>query len=678
MPDGKEAKSAVRHQNNRDRWSQKGALVNTNRTRCLALILCLFTLVPWIPAASAAEAAGDQTAAERMEEEPSTDPPPSDEEDPEASATDIMPLADTVYDFTTLLSSSDTSDPNCYLTYQGGSGTRAVSVHQVKTGGKTYWAYCADNRKDWPGSYSDFTQTALPSSGFYQVQKVVMALGFGDNNTARLKELFGYTLNNYEAYQATQIVLWAAQVWEQQWNYLGPAPATIREGVEDYWSVKTPSGKSANARNFALALADAAQAVYEDNFSCQLSITQESTSTSAVRYKLTVQAVNYFGGYTGQLSGLPSGCTLTSSGSNVTVSSATAFSSKTATGTDTLYLTVPKGTKAQNLTLSLSITPYVRQYSSNSALNFLTPASSSYQTILCSGGTLSAPSVFQSVKVTLPRLPTGQITLTKLDAETRQPAPGVVFALYQYNGTDYVDTGSRATSDSKGKATFSNLQYTTANQGLYRVFEVSSEDYEVWTSPYVCWVSLASGQWYSYETADGTRKSGKATPNSSGSYDFTFAFTAYNQPKVQYGSLTLRKQDGDGEPLAQVAFVLSDSKGSALTFSKASDGSYQPDSKGLVLLTTDSKGTLTVKQLEYGTYLVSEVETAEGGYTLLPTSFSVTLPTEDSADLTYTVVNRSDFQLPATGGTGTWGLTVLSLFVPLTLLYYIRKEFLEP
>ena len=108
--------------------------MNTNRTRCLALILCLFTLVAWIPSASAAEAAGDQTAAEHMEEEPSTDPPPSDEEDPEVSATDIMPLADAAYDFTTLLSSSDTSDPNCYLTYQGGSGTRAVSVHQVKTG----------------------------------------------------------------------------------------------------------------------------------------------------------------------------------------------------------------------------------------------------------------------------------------------------------------------------------------------------------------------------------------------------------------------------------------------------------------------------------------------------------------------------------------------------------------
>ena len=66
-------------------------------------------------------------------------------------------------------------------------------------GGKTYWAYCGDSRKDWPGSsYSNYTQESLPDSGMYQVQKVAMQLGFGDNNTARLKTMFGYDLSSHD------------------------------------------------------------------------------------------------------------------------------------------------------------------------------------------------------------------------------------------------------------------------------------------------------------------------------------------------------------------------------------------------------------------------------------------------------------------------------------------------
>ena len=120
-----------------------------------------------------------------------------------------------------------------------------------------------------------------------------------------------------------------------------------------------------------------------------------------------------------------------------------------------------------------------------------------------------------------------------------------------------------------------------------------------------------------------------------------------------------------------------------MLFSKGSDGAYVPDTKGSARLTTDAKGQIQVKELPFGTYLVTEVEAAEGGYTLLPTSFTVTLPYTDKdgdeqLELTYTVVNHSGFTLPATGGSGFafWpivGFCLLAITAMLFIPYYKRS-----
>ena len=655
------------------------------RTRCLALLLCLFTLITCISAASAleTEVLPDSDVQEEVLEEAAPDeatPTEKPEKEP-ASEEDysIQTLASDL-SFSTILTSSQLTSANNYLNYVSGSGKKAVSIHQVTIDGATSWAYCADSRKDWPGSYTNFSEADLPTSAFYQVQKIVMQLGFGDNNTTRLKQLFGYTLNNYEAYQATQIVMWAAQAWESQWTYIASAPSSIRDGVLNYWKASTPDGKDQDAYNFALALADAVQSVYEDGIGCDLAIAQDSTSVTSYRYKITVKPKNYLGGYSATLSGLLSGATLTSSDGDVTVSSASTFSSTASSGTDTLYLTIPRTASAQSLSVTLKVTPYVRKYSTNSAVGYLTPASSSYQTILYGGGTLSTAPVSKQATLSVPRLPTGKVTITKLDAETKKPVPGVVFALYQYDGTNYVNTGKTATSNSSGITEFTGLQYNSTNLGRYRIFEVSSDTHEVWTNRYVCWFSLASGLWYSYESATSAQATGYATQNSSRSYDFTFAFTAYNQEKVKNGSLTIRKRDGSGNPLAEVSFVVTDETGASVLFSKGGDGAYVPDTKGSARLTTDAKGQIQVKELPFGTYLVTEVETSEGGYTLLPTSFTVTLPYTDKdgneqLELTYTVVNHSGFTLPATGGSACiiWPFIGLSLLA-ITLTIYAQNR----
>lgn len=365
--------------------------------------------------------------------------------------------------------------------------------------------------------------------------------------------------------------------------------------------------------------------------------------------------------------------------SNVTVTKASAFTSTASGGTDTLYLTVPKTASAQSITVTVTVTPVIRKYSSNSAVAFLEAASSSYQDILYSAGTQSTAPVSKMATLSIPRSPNGQVTITKLDADTKKPVPGVVFELYQFDGKNYVTTGKKASSDSKGIVTFSDLSYNATNLGRYRVFEVSSDTHEVWTDRYVCWFSLASGLWYSYESATSEQKTGTATANNSGNYDFTFSFTAYNKETVRDGSLTIQKQDGAGKALSGVSFIVTDSKGKALSFSKGSDGIYLPTTSGSTTLTTDSRGQIKVNKLPFDSYLVTEVKTSGAGVSLLPTSFPVTLPVQDSSgaeqvDLTYTVVDGGNFTLPRTGGAGHLASVFCGLAVLTALLLVSRKS----
>ena len=704
------------------------------RKRCLALLLCLFTLfscVPMYVSATSTEeipaevqtelpdddlvileeatdtevtvsAADEVEVSEASEAEPLPDTEPSAEpeaEEPELREEEYVEIMETEAvqrglmllaassskpTFSTILTSSQMTNANCYLTYVGGSGKKAVPIHRVTLDGKTYWGYCADSRDDWPSDgYNNYTEKTLPSSNFYQIQKIAMQLGFGDNDTARLKTMFGYDLNNYEAYQATQVVIWGAQVWEEQWHYINSTPSSVKKGVTDYWQVTNPSGKSQNAYNFACALADAVQSVYTDGIGCDISVEEASSTTTAVRFKITVMPKNYYGGYSATISGAPSGAILSSTDSNVTVTSNTSFSSTASSGTDSLYLTIPKASSEKSYTIKVTVTPTIQVYKTNSAVGYLEPASSSYQPILYSGGTLSTAPVSASAKVTVTDLPKGKITITKLDSKTRKPVPDVTFELYKFNGSNYVATGITAVSNSKGVAEFTGLAYDDTCLGRYRVFEKSSDTHEIWTNHYVCWVSVASGLWYSYESATAEQQTGYAEANSSGSYDFSFSFTAYNDELIQTGSLTIIKKDGS-TPLAGVSFVLTDSQGKVQKVSQNKDGSYVPSSSGSQTMVTDKNGKIMVKELPFGTYLVTEVSTADGGYTLLPTSFTVTLPTKDKTgndqlDLTYTVLNNSSFTLPKTGGTSiSWtpgvGLLLMAAMLTFATLTFRKGD----
>lgn len=116
------------------------------RTRCLALLLCLFTLITSVPTASALEtevlpdADVQKEESEGLAEEAAPDetPPTEELEEEPASEEDYsIQLLTSDISFSTILTSSQLTSANNYLNYVSGSGKKAVSIHQVTIDGTT-------------------------------------------------------------------------------------------------------------------------------------------------------------------------------------------------------------------------------------------------------------------------------------------------------------------------------------------------------------------------------------------------------------------------------------------------------------------------------------------------------------------------------------------------------------
>ena len=218
----------------------------------------------------------------------------------------------------------------------------------------------------------------------------------------------------------------------------------------------------------------------------------------------------------------------------------------------------------------------------------------------------------------------GSIEILKVDAETRQPLAGVVYRLFDANGSKIAD----GTTDSNGKVTFSDLK-----PGKYAYQEIST------VSGYLL---------------DNTRYEFSLT-----SENLHVKVTRENMPTK--GSLTIRKIDATGGPLA----------GAELLLEMSTDGqSWAEIDKS----TTDSTGAAKWDNLKLGAkYRVTEVK-APAGYTLLPEPVSVDALTADAPDITVTLCNNADFVLPFTGGRG---FAAPILFAALMLgmgVYFCKKS----
>lgn len=218
----------------------------------------------------------------------------------------------------------------------------------------------------------------------------------------------------------------------------------------------------------------------------------------------------------------------------------------------------------------------------------------------------------------------GSIEILKVDVETRQPLAGVVYRLFDANGSKIAD----GTTDGNGKVTFSGLK-----PGKYAYQEIST------ASGY-----LMDNTMYEFSLT-GEKLHVKVTRE--------------NTPAK--GSLTIRKIDATGGPLA----------GAELLLEMSADGqSWTEVGKAA----TDSTGAAKWEELKLGAkYRVTELK-APAGYTLLPEPVSVDALTADAPDITVTLCNNAGFVLPFTGGRG---FIAPLLFAALMLgmgVYFCKKS----
>ncbi len=263
---------------------------------------------------------------------------------------------------------------------------------------------------------------------------------------------------------------------------------------------------------------------------------------------------------------------------------------------------------------------------------------------------------------------TGQLTISKVDGETKQPLSGAEFTLTGSDGSEVV-----LVTDSTGKAVFENLvygvEYTWTETNAPKGYLLNSDNTGTWSVT---------------------------------KHDDSIEITCedYRRP----GSITVTKQNSDGEPLAGAVFLLEYLDGS--TWKPVTGRSDDVVAKGACTseglkdgrLTTDDSGKVTFSGLwadDSLKYRVTEVKAPEGYELLkepvfegvLPVSYpegKVTAEPEEIIDGTayfynpeFTVTNNHSYTMPMTGGRNLplipLGL-VLICFSMGPIILYIKKR----
>ena len=218
----------------------------------------------------------------------------------------------------------------------------------------------------------------------------------------------------------------------------------------------------------------------------------------------------------------------------------------------------------------------------------------------------------------------GSLTINKVDAETGKALAGVTYRLFDANGKKVADM----TTGADGKAVLADLP-----QGRYSYQEISAP------SGYV---------------VDNTE------------YQITITATALNithkrTNALAKGSITVRKLDATGAPLA----------GAELLLETSADGETWAE---VGKITTDNTGIAKWENLKIGVqFRITEVK-APAGYTLMTEPLFTGTLDSSNRDVTITACNNAGFALPFTGGTG---FTTYFLFAALALMagvYFCKKS----
>ena len=231
----------------------------------------------------------------------------------------------------------------------------------------------------------------------------------------------------------------------------------------------------------------------------------------------------------------------------------------------------------------------------------------------------------QVLKVTRENTPIkGSIEVLKVDAETKQPLAGVVFRLFDANGNKIAD----GTTDANGRLTFSGLRL-----GKYFYQEISTVDGYV---------------------LDETKYDFNLT-----TANLNIKVTRENAPAK--GSITVRKVDATGAPLA----------GAELLLETSADGKAWTE---VSRITTDSTGVAKWENLKTGVqYRVTEAK-APAGYTLLTEPLFTGTLDNSNRDITITACNNAGFVLPFTGGTGFTTYILFAALAAFAGVYFCKKS----
>lgn len=150
--------------------------------------------------------------------------------------------------------------------------------------------------------------------------------------------------------------------------------------------------------------------------------------------------------------------------------------------------------------------------------------------------------------------------------------------------------------------------------------------------------------------------------------------------EINYGSVTIQKQDDEGNNLGGAEFELYKSDGTKLSTTKNDDGKYSVSSNGTVTsMPTDDNGKLLIDTLELGKYYLTESKAPNGK---LPYTgkieFTISSDSEVSLNQSFSVKDDNVVMLD-TGGNGytiplTIGIVLLLLSSSIIFIYYRRKK----
>lgn len=150
--------------------------------------------------------------------------------------------------------------------------------------------------------------------------------------------------------------------------------------------------------------------------------------------------------------------------------------------------------------------------------------------------------------------------------------------------------------------------------------------------------------------------------------------------EIYYGSVTIQKQDDEGNNLGGAEFELYKADGTKLSTTKNDDGKYSVSSNGTVTsMPTDDNGKLLIDTLELGDYYLIESKAPNGK---LPYTgkieFTISSDSEVSLNQSFSVKDDNVVMLD-TGGNGytiplTIGIVLLLLSSSIIFIYYRRKK----